>query len=433
MRISQVLLIGSALLIPQPALAGPAQSQSPSSQIEMLVAEQKIPPQQQKTTTVTYEGNGTLLTSAQAKLAWDLIAHLSAGNNADSTISPASLANAMAILGEGADATMKAGMAKALGFEESESGRSFAALNSARADLAADTSGMFRLADRIIFAPEHPPSPNVTARMAQLGVACSIEDLSKPEAVTQIDDWVKETTNGAIPEILGGPLDDAALAVIDAVYFKGKWREPFPADKTAPARFTNVDGGRSEVAMMHLPMDSRHYRAEGKFIGVNLAFAGPKGRPFSRFALVVVTTTDKPAAAKDFAAVANWLAGAGFDEREGDLALPRFKISTPRLDLLNTLEALGLDKARRSSDALSGFGKEIALGRVVQRVLVEVNEEGAEAAAATAIEAYPTSAPSFAEPKPKLRMIVDKPFMFALRDRVTGMILAAGCRPCAVR
>jgi serpin B len=166
--------------------------------------------------------------------------------------------------------------------------------------------------------------------------------------------------------------------------------------------------------MMRAPEAQRAYRTEQNFIGVDLPFSD------ERFSLVVVTTTGKPLAAKDFAKTADWLSGAGFAQRKGDLALPRFKVSG-RFELLPTLDAMGLDKGRRSASALEGFGKGTALSQVVQRAAIEVDEEGAEAAAATAI-----TATRALEQDDSLHMVVDKPFVFALRDRESGMILVAG-------
>jgi serpin B len=308
---------------------------------------------------------------------------------------------------------MKGAMAKTLGFGASDAAKALAALSLVRAKLAHD-GGPFVSADRIVFAPGAAPNAETQGKIEKEGVAYSIEDLSKPEAVARIDAWVKETTKGMIPEILGAPLDKASFVALNALHFKGKWKTPFDPKLTAPAPFTGADGKVEDVAMMRAPEAQRAYRTEQNFIGVDLPFSD------ERFSLVVVTTTGKPLAAKDFAKTADWLSGAGFAQRKGDLALPRFKVSG-RFELLPTLDAMGLDKGRRSASALEGFGKGTALSQVVQRAAIEVDEEGAEAAAATAI-----TATRALEQDDSLHMVVDKPFVFALRDRESGMILVAG-------
>lgn len=349
---------------------------------------------------------------AQARLAFELLERLGRGG-AEPTVSPASLAAIFAIIGEGADARMKAAIAKTLGFRDSP--EALADLLEARAKLADGTREVFQSADRIVFAPDSPPDAKMKARLDALGVQNSVADLSKPEVAAEIDQWVSEITKGMIPQILGGPLQGASFVALDALHFKGKWKTPFDPQMTAPAPFTNIDGKSAEVKMMRLAEARRAYRVDPRFIGVDLPFSD------DRFSLVVVTTKDAPAPVKDFAKVADWLSGAGFVARKGTLALPRFKASG-EAELLSTLDALGLDKARRSPTALDGFGKGTRLSQVLQRAVIEVDEEGAEAAAATAVMATR----SFAERDESLHMTVDKPYVFALRDRATGFILIAG-------
>jgi len=170
--------------------------------------------------------------------------------------------------------------------------------------------------------------------------------------------------------------------------------------------------------MMRLGQATRAFRLERhherNFVAADLPFAD------ERFSLVVVTTPDRPASAKEFAPVAGWLSGAGFTPRSGDLALPRFSASG-REDLMPTLDALGLDKARHAATALRGFAPGAMLSEVIQRARIDVDEEGAEAAAATAVMAS-----RVLENDAAIHMVVDKPFLYALRDSATGLILVAG-------
>lgn len=382
------------------------------------VAAQTSPPpataQMPAETAADRSGDKQLLADSQAKLAWELIERLSARGGTDPTISPASLASVFGIIGEGADTAMKAAIAKTLGFVSTDAPRALAALVETRAELAAGNGELFQSADRIVFAPNALPNPQLGARLEKLGVTYSAEDLSKPEAVAKIDAWVKEVTKGAIPEILGGPLDNASFVALNALHFKGRWKTPFDPKLTSPAPFTGAEGKSDDVAMMRLPEAQRAYRTDKTFIGVDLPFSG------EQFSLIVVTTTDKPLPAKGFAKAADWLSGTGFAQRKGDLDLPRFRVSG-RFDLLPALDAMGLEKERHSATALAGFGQGTVLTQVVQRAMIEVDEEGAEAAAATAAMAARALKQDEA-----LHMIVDKPFIFALRDRATGLILVAG-------
>src|SRR5262249_6132916 len=139
-----------------------------------------------------------------------------------------------------------------------------------------------------------------------------------------------------------------------------------------------------------------------------------------RFQLVVITTTDKPARPAEFARVADWLTGEGFKESQGELSLPRFTLGSSA-DLLKALDALGLQPARRSSHALSNLSPgPMMIGQVLQRTEIKVDEAGTEAAAASAVVTSRGVALDY------VKMMVDKPFMFALRDAETGLVLLTG-------
>jgi serine protease inhibitor len=372
------------------------------------------PPAQPAPLPVAVDRTEGELAAAQAKLAWALIERLANRNSA--TISPASLASAFAIVSLGSDATMKTAIAKALGFAPQRAEVGVAALANVRGKLA--KSDAFRSAGRIVFAPASPPNKIMRTRLEDLGIDYAIADLSNPEAAAKIDAWVNEITKGAIPEILGGPVERASFVALNALHFKNRWKTPFDPQLTAAAPFRGIDGKTSDVAMMRLSPATRAFRQERhhgrNFVAIDLPFSD------ERFSLVVVTTTDRLASAKEFAPVAGWLAGAGFKLRSGDLALPRFSTSG-REDLMPTLDTLGLDKARHAATALQGFAPGAMLSQVIQRATIEVDEEGAEAAAATAV-----TASRMLDNDETLHMVVDKPFVYALRDSATGLILVAG-------
>jgi serine protease inhibitor len=354
------------------------------------------------------------LAGAQAKLAFGLIEKAASGEKQQATVSPASLASVLGLVSYGANARMKEAIARTLGFERTDG---LAALDEVRGKLS-NGGDVFAFADKLVFAPSSQPTRLTLAGFKELGVPVDIADLSNADEVKKIDDWVKDVTKGAIPEILGGPLSKTSFAAINALHFKARWKNPFDPKLTASAPFTGIDGKSADVQMMRLPKATRVFQQERKdertFVAVELPFAD------ERFSLVVVTTKEKPAAAKDFAPVAGWLSGAGFKLQPGDLALPRFAASGGG-DLTQALDALGLGGARKSANALPGFGSDVALSKVLQRAMIEVDEQGAEAAAATVAIGTRTL-----EPDESIHMTVDKPFVYALRDKATGLILVAG-------
>jgi len=363
------------------------------------------------------EAARALVAAAQAKLAFGLIEKVAAGSGDDVTLSPASLASALDLVNIGADPAMKAAIIRVLGFEKVEAG--VAALADVRDRLGSDS---FTFADKLVFAPSHPPSKFLLPGLEKYHDPYEVIDLSTPEGARKVDDWVKEATKGKIPEILGAPLPKGSLAALNALHFKSKWETPFDPKSTQQTAFTGLDGKSADVAMMRLARGNRAFRQEKaghkdrEFVAVDLPFSD------HRFSLVVATTTAKPAAVREFAPVAEWLSGTGFAPHPGELSLPRFSAAGHE-DLLKPLDALGLEKARKSPDALAAFGEGVELSQVTQRTVIEVNEEGAEAAAATAAIA---TTRALGGDDSFIRMVVDKPFVYALRDRTTGLILVAG-------
>jgi serpin B len=203
---------------------------------------------------------------------------------------------------------------------------------------------------------------------------------------------------------------------INALYFKDKWRTPFDAVRTERAPFTPQSGKTVDVMMMHSRITKFAFRQSDRFIAAELPYAN------NDFKLVVVTSKLTPAGVGEFVSVANWLYGEGFDSRTGEVAFPKLSISMNE-EMLGALDGLGLRKARLAPGSLQGFSSgSLTIARVVQKLELRVDEEGTEAAAATAVMASRSIAPV----DPPIKMVVDKPFLFALRDQRTGLVLFMG-------
>jgi serine protease inhibitor len=201
---------------------------------------------------------------------------------------------------------------------------------------------------------------------------------------------------------------------VNALYFKDKWQVQFNPAKTQTEKFQSLSGN-VDVAMMHSPVGRFAFRQDERFIASELGYA------HDDFKLVVVTTKSAPAGPSDFAPVGGWLGGQGFETRNGEIGMPKLSLSSVQ-ELLQPLDAMGLRAARQRKDALEQFSDEdLIISRVVQKLELRLSEEGTEAAAATAVVTTRSLAPD-----DHVRMRVDKPFVFALRDRNTGLILFMG-------
>ncbi|HEY6257111.1 MAG TPA: serpin family protein [Xanthobacteraceae bacterium] len=350
------------------------------------------------------------LTAAQATLALHLVDAIAAKQPpANVIVSPASLAGALSVIERGDSPKLQPMLHGLLGFNKSPTAWiDFDALR--RATGGGRENDALSSANAMYFDTATMPYPEAVATLSQDGTHVEISDFGKPEALAAINAWVNAQTKGRIPTILDQLPKDTGLVALNAVYFKDRWKQTFDAGETKPAPFHLVGGSTVDVPLMHAGDRQFSFRRDPRFVAVDLPYAT------AGLSLVVVTTIDAPAAAKDFAGLADWLAGKDFAEARGEIALPRFGASA-NIDLMPALASLGF----KPPAALPGFAAgPLRLRKVQQRVELKVDEEGTEAAAATAVTAARSMQPDL------VKMVVDKPFVFALRDSTTGLVVVAG-------
>jgi serpin B len=246
-------------------------------------------------------------------------------------------------------------------------------------------------------------------------------DFKDPAFVKTINDWVSDHTDGKIPKMMQGPLDPRLrLIVLDAIYFKGAWLHPFDRNETRDLPFT-LAGGEAVQHPRMVRSGEFSYREDETFQAVELPYAGgdvsmdvflPKGGldEFLR------TFT-----AENFE---QWTGRMKTRQtRRGTLELPRFKLQN-EYNLKPILAAMGMPLAFTPQADFSGISSErLYISWVKQKTYVDVNEEGTTAAAVTGIGAR---ASMIVREPPPFRMVVDHPFLVALRERKTGLILFLG-------
>jgi serine protease inhibitor len=348
--------------------------------------------------------------SAQGALAINLVTKLAEKKpGANIVVSPASLAGALAIIAVGGTKELQSNLHHLLGFKKSSNpDRDFAAVRDATGEPRKD--GPLASANAVLFDQSIEPDTAAIEKLSRGAVKASVRDFGSPDTLAEINKWVSEGTNGKIPSVLDELQKDTALVVLNAVYFKDQWKQKFDPQETQPAPFRLVGGQTVDAPLMHSDGKSFLFRQGARFIAVDLRYAN-RG-----YSLTVVTTKSDPAPAKDFVEAGESLLGAGFADAPGEVTLPKFGASA-NVDLLPTLAALGLTPP----STLPGFARgPLRLGKVQQRVELKVDEEGTEAAAATAVTADRAVRSNY------VKFAADKPFMFALRDAATGLILVAG-------
>ncbi|WP_413991336.1 serpin family protein [Labrys okinawensis] len=355
---------------------------------------------------------------ASARLGFDLLGQFgkSKGSDPNPVVSPASLTAALAVLDLGASPKFHAALVKTLRLDGvGDSGD----LKSLRASLVplidgSKADGPLTGISAIYFDPRGGPKPAALDELKQAGVQADVRDLADAKTIDDINALVKDHTKGLIPTLIDEPLRKGGLVVLNALHFKDDWRTAFDPAQTAQKDFHRLGGGVAKVAMMQSGSGHWLARQDDRFIAVALPYQ-TKG-----YDLLLLTTKDKPGALADFAPAASWLTGEGFTESEGTVSLPRLSIKTSA-DLRGSLDRLGLDPAVRAPDVLSGFlTTPQKIDKVIQKVVITVDEKGTEAAAATAVTSRSLAIPA------TFSFVADKPFLFALRDETSGQVLMAG-------
>jgi len=364
------------------------------------------------------------LLAAQAQLGENLIRYLAGRGKPDASgnfvVSPASIASILSFVDLGAGNMMRSAIHRTLGFKpvarRVQADQDLRALRNSVSAIIAKSAGDSPLALANLIAFDRAVRPKQLALLGLSGAGADVlvDSLSNPEIVDRINRWVKEKTRELIPSILEEAPETLGLVAVNALYFKDKWAVQFNPAKTQTEKFQSLSGN-VDVAMMHSPVAKFAFRQDERFIASELGYA------HDDFKLVVVTTKSAPASASDFAPVAGWLGGQGFETRNGEIGMPKLSLSSVE-ELLRPLDAMGLRAARQRKDALEQFSDEdLIISRVVQKLELRLSEEGTEAAAATAVVTTRSLAPD-----DHVKMVVDKPFVFALRDRKTGLILFMG-------
>jgi serpin B len=250
-----------------------------------------------------------------------------------------------------------------------------------------------------------------------------VDFINDPEgARNQINSWVSDETNARIPELIPQGVIDAMtrLVLTNAIFFKASWAEPFPVQQTQDGDFHLLTGATVTTPLMNSQGTRGLLYAEGEdFQALELPYAGDE------MAMLVVLPAEGSftefEASFDSMALESIVAAMG--REEVSVVLPKFEFSTD-VPLRQVLTEMGMPSAFEPGVAdFSGMDgtRELYIQDVLHKAFVAVDEEGTEAAAATAVVVGVTSAP--AEPK---RFEANRPFLFLIRDRVTGAVLFFG-------
>ncbi len=250
-------------------------------------------------------------------------------------------------------------------------------------------------------------------------------DASSSEATELINQWVKEQTNNKISELLppSGLAPWTRLVLVNAVYFKGYWRNKFRASNTKKQAFTLLNGTNVQVDMMR--QTARFRGAQLKELGCTVLQMPYRGDELR----MMVFLSDDP---EGFYAMEERLAGLDIGRLKlgrrtaWNVSLPKFKFESFH-NLVPSLRAMGMTHLFNPVEAdLSGItgNRSLSVSSVFQRASIEVDERGSKAAAATGVVITKKSAGG--QTTTPSEFTCDRPFLFVIRDKLTGVVLFRG-------
>lgn len=323
------------------------------------------------------------------------------------TISPSSLADALGLLDAGSAGTTRAAMAKLLHLPEW--GDDVIAAQQARTDALAKLTGVkgasVRISNHVWAQTGTKPTQRylddvATAFRADL---LAVDFAGSPgKATDAINASVDHDTGGMIKKLFDQPLDPSTVDVLtNAIVLDANWATPFDPD-SSPAPFTTSSGAKVQVPMMSASHDEFDWTTAAGWQAATLPY---KGNTLSAVALLPPVGTTRCSAPS--AAALSILAGRS--QGSTTVKLPRLKLSQTH-ELLPTLRALGLP----ADGDFSGIRAGASVSEVIQKVVMQVDEKGTKAAAATGIGMTSSAAVTRHE------LTFDRPFLFLVRDNATG-------------
>jgi serine protease inhibitor len=357
------------------------------------------------------------IVAADNSFGLNLFQNLYSGAPGNMAIAPISVAMALQIVYNGAGGATQQGMAQTLqlgSLSTSDLNNDNAALQGSL--MNPDPQVILTIANSLWMHLDTNPVPAAFTQMDQTYYGATVGDLAG--APDNVNSWVSTETNGLISSILPAGNYASVVAVIaNVIYFKGQWSTEFDPSQTAPAPFTLADGTQVSVPMMH---ESATY---GYLQGANFqAVRIPYGA--GRFSMLVVMPNAGISLNSFVAGLTPTMLNGWVGQLQtgmGNLSMPKFT-ATWGASLVQPLTALGMQAAFCADPQASfpGIGL-VCIQDVEHKTVVEVDESGTVAAGATTVTITPTAVQA-----PLFTLSLDHPFLYAIRDDMTGELLFIG-------
>lgn len=364
------------------------------------------------------------------EFSFDFYAQLK-GTKGNLFISPYSISTALAMTYGGARGNTGAEIEKTLHFSLAQ--RQHAPISALIKDLnAAEKDGKPRsyqlsVANRLFGSKGYVfLQPFLDLNKFEYGAELESLDFAPPDASEasrkRINGWVEEKTQKKITDLIPPTaVDGAALVLTNAIYFKGDWAEQFDKTATANAAFHLTTDTDAQVPLMRKTASVKFMEKEGSLQAIELPY---KNNALSMVVILPAKVDGLAEIEKSLTAgnLKAWLAAMALQEVA--ISLPKFKMTWGTQNIAATLQDMGIKDAFTPGANFSGMTSRpegLFISAVFHKAFVDVNEEGTEAAAATAVVMMPGGPPH----KPKV-FTADRPFVFLIKDNASGAVLFMG-------
>lgn len=353
------------------------------------------------------------------------------GGGQDNVVfSPLSVALALGMVQLGARGESQEQIRHTLGFSQLQPGTEFSLLQNLTSALSADEARyVVRFANSLYLQEGTAFSPEFVHLMRKFFRAqVETVDFNKSAAVAQhINHWVENHTESKIRELFS-PEDFSSLTrltLVNAVYFRGSWKNQFRPENTRTFSFSRDDGSEVQTLMMYQLADFYYgefsdgsQEAGGVYQVLEMPY---EGEDVSM--MIVLPRQEVPLASLEPVIKAPLLEewANNVKRQKVEVYLPKFKVEQ-RIDLKEALQELGVKDIFTNSADLSGMtdGKDLYVSKAVQKAYLEVTEEGAEGAAGSGMIALTRTLVLYPQ------VMADHPFFFVIRNQRTGSILFMG-------
>lgn len=391
------------------------------------------------------------LAKANNQFAIDLLHKLSTRASENAFFSPYSVSAALAMTWAGARTETADQMAKVLHFSDLQRANvtgSFHGLQQSLEQTQQQTGALLSIANSLWpqKEPEHPFLPEYLKQVQQ-DFGSSVQPMdyrsNTEQARQEINRWVEDKTHEKIKDLLHqGDVDGMTrLALVNAIYFKAPWFDPFSEGATADEQFHLGSGATKPVRLMRTTRSERYVEEaiDGSSVQIlalpycdaNLR-GGVSGLSF--VAILPKEPTGLAAVEKGLTAekLSDWL--GEMKSTRVQLLLPKFKLEA-RYSLGESLQEMGIKNAfidpvshpqdpnRADFSGMNGV-RTLYISKAIHQTFLDVDEKGTEAAAATGITMRVGAAPG--RPSEPVVFRADHPFLFLIRDDATGSILFLG-------